>query len=86
MFPLISLATHHGESDPELMLWIKHLLDQIFGLGPWAVVLALGALMVGLPLAVAVAYLLQRKEKGFLPPIHSGDNSAGSDCGPQANA
>ncbi|HAL47838.1 MAG: hypothetical protein FI707_08655 [SAR202 cluster bacterium] len=63
--PLLSALAHHGEPvDPELMDWIRHQIDAIFGLGPGAIVLSLGALMVLAPLAVLAVYALQRARRG----------------------
>ena len=58
---LVSVAAHHGEAaDPRLLGWIKHLLDQIVGVGPWAVVAGLGFIVVAIPVAVVAIYLVQR--------------------------
>lgn len=65
MFPwpmfLLSGAAHHGEAaDPRLLGWIKHLLDQMVTVGPWAVVVGLGFVLAAIPLAVIAVYFLQR--------------------------
>ncbi len=58
---LWSLAAHHGEAaDPRLLGWIKHVLDQMIGLGPWTVVAGLGFIVVAIPVAVVAIYLIQR--------------------------
>ena len=60
MYPW-SIAVHHGEAaDPRLLGWIKHVLDQMFGLGPWTVVAGLGFFVVAIPVAVIAIYLFQR--------------------------
>ena len=58
---LLSALAHHGEPvDPQLMEWIRHQIDALLGLGPAAIVLSLGAVMVLAPLAVLAVYGLQR--------------------------
>ena len=58
---LWSMAAHHGEAaDPRLLGWIKHLLDQMIGLGPWTVVAGLGFIVVAIPVVVVAIYLIQR--------------------------
>ena len=53
---------HHGESaDPELLSWIKDVLDHIFGGGPWLAIGLLGAIVCIMPLAVILIYLTQRR-------------------------
>ena len=59
---LLSALAHHGEhADPTLMGWIKNLLDAVFGLGPWPVVLLLGLVIVLAPISVVVFYLLNSR-------------------------
>ena len=59
-----SLARHHGESvDPDLFERIKDLLDSVLGVGPWAIVVGLGVLILLMPLSVAVFYLAQRRRR-----------------------
>ena len=59
---LWSFAAHHGEAaDPRLLGWIKHVLDQMIGLGPWTAVAVLGFIVVAIPVAVAAVYLIQRR-------------------------
>lgn len=58
---LRSLLAHHGDAaDPRLLGWIKHALDQMFGLGPWTLVAGLGFTVVGMPVVVLAIYLIQR--------------------------
>ena len=58
------ILAHHGDAaDPELIHWIKERLDQLFGLGPWAVVVVMGLIIVSIPLFVVVVYLLQAKRR-----------------------
>ena len=65
MMLLLSALAHHGEPiDPELMDWIRHRIDAIFGLGAEAIVLLLGFLIVLAPIAVLAIYALQRRRQG----------------------
>ena len=41
--------------------WIKQVLDQMIGLGPWTVVAGLGLIVVAIPVAVVAVYLFQRR-------------------------
>ena len=62
---LMSLALHHGEAaDPELLQWIKDLMDQILGLGPWTIVAFVGLLIVAFPTALVLFYVLQNRRPG----------------------
>ena len=59
---LWSIASHHSEpADPALLHWIKDFLDSVFVIGPWLVVVLLGALIAAIPLAIMGFYLLQQK-------------------------
>ena len=58
---LLSVLAHHGEpGDPVLFDWIKHQIDSILGLGPGAIVIALGLVIVAIPLAIVIAFMAQR--------------------------
>jgi len=62
---LLSALAHHGEPiDPELMDWIRHQIDAIFGLAPEAIVLLLGFLIVLAPIVVLAVYARQRLLQG----------------------
>ena len=59
---------HHGDSAyPELMEWIKDRLDQILGLGPWAIVTLAALITVALPIGLVLLYLAQKRQTGFDP-------------------
>ena len=59
---LLSLALHHGDAaDPDLLVWIKDLLDQILGLGPWTIVVLVALLIVAFPVALILFYVLQNR-------------------------
>ena len=57
----LSIAAHHGEADPRLLAWIKDLLDQLIGLGPWTVVALIGSLILAMPIGLSVFYLVQQR-------------------------
>ncbi len=58
---LLSVLAHHSEpGDPVLLAWIRHQIDAIFGLGPAAIVIALGLVIVIIPVVVVVALLAWR--------------------------
>jgi hypothetical protein len=62
---LLSALTHHGEAaDPDLLHWIKGVLDQLVGAGPWLVVALLGLLVVAIPISIIVFYLAQQRRTG----------------------
>ena len=66
---LLSVATHHGEgADPDLLVWIKHRLDELFNLGPWTAVILLGAVIAAIPLAVAGLYWWQQRRAASPEP------------------
>ena len=62
MSVLMSVATHHGEAaDPDLLEWIKNLLDDIFNIGPWLAVAALAIIILLIPAAIITVFLIQRR-------------------------
>ena len=58
---ILSVMAHHGEADPRLLVWIKDLLDQLIGLGPWTVVALIGLLILAMPIGLSVFYLVQQR-------------------------
>ena len=63
---LLAVLVHQSEAGhPELLDWIKHQLDSIFGLGPVAVVILLGLIMLAIPAAVLLMYVNQRRGGGL---------------------
>ena len=62
---LLSALTHHGEAaDPALLHWIKRVLDQLVGMGPWPVVALLGVVVVAIPVSIVVFYFAQQRCTG----------------------
>ena len=58
---LLSALTHHGEpGDPVLLQWINDQIDAILGLGDFAMVAVLGAVIVALPVGILGFLALQR--------------------------
>ena len=63
MFLLSGLA-HHGEpGDPDLLVWIRDQIDAVLGLGATGMVIALGAVIVTVPLAIMAVFLVQRARR-----------------------
>jgi hypothetical protein len=59
---LLSTLKHHGEAaDPTLLHWIKGVLDQLVGTGPWLVVALLGVVVVAIPVSIVAFYLAQQR-------------------------
>jgi hypothetical protein len=65
---LLLVASHHGEADPALLEWIKGVLDHLIGVGPWPIVVALGLLILAIPVGVIGFYLAQQRRTGALTP------------------
>ena len=61
---LPSVLAHHSEAaDPELIEWIRHQIDALFGLGPATIVIVLGLVIVAIPLAIVGFYVAQRARR-----------------------
>ena len=61
---LQSIAAHHSEpADPDLLEWIKGLLDHIFNFGPWTIVIVLALLIALIPVAIMGVYLVQQRRQ-----------------------
>jgi len=57
----LSTPAHHSEpADPELLEWIIHQADALLAVGPVVMVVALGLVIVAIPVAVMTIYLVQR--------------------------
>ena len=63
--PVLSVAAHGGELDIHLLGWIKDLLDDILGLGDWAGVALIGAVILVIPVVLVALYLVQRKRGNY---------------------
>ena len=63
--PVLSVAAHGGELDIHLLGWIKDLLDDLLGLGDWAVVALIGAVILVIPVVLVALYLFQRKRGNY---------------------
>jgi hypothetical protein len=63
---LLSVLKHHGEAaDPDLLHWIKGVLDQLVGVGPWIAVALLGLLVVAIPASIVIFYLVRQRRSGL---------------------
>ena len=64
MVPILTVLLHHSEpADPTLLAWIRDRIDAILGLGPPAIVLILGALIVAFPVALGAWVVIQRRRQ-----------------------
>lgn len=61
MNPLAIPLHHEAPGDPTLMEWIKDRMDHVFGLGPEAMVVIFGLVVLAVPALILVAYALQRR-------------------------
>ena len=58
---LLSVLKHHSEpGDPVLIDWLLHLFHSVVNLGPLAIVIALGAIIVFIPVVIMAAFITQR--------------------------
>lgn len=58
---LLSVLGHHSEpGDPVLIDWMIHLFQSVINLGPLAIVIVLGVVIVAIPIAIMAAFLTQR--------------------------
>ena len=59
------ILLHQGDAtDPELIHWLKERMDEIFGVGPWAMVGATAAIVVAIPVAIMLFYFYQQRRGG----------------------
>ena len=59
------MLLHQGDAaDPELIHWLKDQMDQILGVGPWAMVAAMGAIVIAIPAVIGLFYLYQQRRGG----------------------
>ena len=58
---LLSVLGHHSEpGDPVLLDWMLHLFHSVVALGPMAIVIVLGIVIVAIPILIMAAFLTQR--------------------------
>lgn len=61
MHLLLSILGHHSEpGDPVLIDWLIHLFQSVVALGPLAIVIVLGVVIVAIPVLIMAAFLTQR--------------------------
>ncbi|MBQ11323.1 MAG: hypothetical protein CMJ45_07230 [Planctomyces sp.] len=62
---MLSVLRHHGEAaNPELLIWIKQLLDHILGSSEWIIVAVVAVALVTFPVGLILFYLSQlRRER-----------------------
>jgi hypothetical protein len=59
---LLASWSHHGEAaDPDLLEWIRGVLDHVLGVGPWAGAALMGLLILAIPAGTVVLYLIQQR-------------------------
>ncbi len=57
---ILTVPGHHGEAaDPELLAWIKQLLDQVLGSADWVVVAVVGLALMAFPIGIVLFYITQ---------------------------
>jgi len=61
----LSIVAHGGELNIHLLGWIKDLVDDLLGLGDWAVVALIGAVILVIPVVLVALYLSQRKRGNY---------------------
>ena len=59
--PVAFLAHHSEPGDPDLLLWIRHQIDAVLGLGPLSIVVLLGIVVLAIPVGIAVLFVLNRR-------------------------
>ncbi len=58
---LLNILGHHSEpGDPVLLDWLLHLINGVVNLGPLAFVIAIGTVIVIIPILIMAAFLSQR--------------------------
>ncbi len=62
---LLSVLGHHSEpGDPVLIDWLIHLFQSVVSLGPMAIVIMLGIVIVAIPVVIMAAFITQRAKYG----------------------
>ncbi len=58
----LSVPGHHGDAaDPELLAWIKQLLDHVLGSSAWVIIAVVGLALVAFPVGLILFYLTQQR-------------------------
>ena len=58
---LLNVLAHHSEpGDPVLIDWMLHLFYSVVNLGPLAIVIVIGFIIVAIPILIMAAFLSQR--------------------------
>ena len=58
---LLNILGHHSEpGDPVLIDWMLHLFYSVVNLGPLAIVIIIGVVIVAIPILIMAAFLSQR--------------------------
>lgn len=58
---LLSVLGHHSEpGDPVLIAWLIHLFHSVVNLGPLAIVIVLGVVIVAIPVTIMAAFITHR--------------------------
>ena len=58
---LLNVLAHHSEpGDPVLIDWMLHLFYSVVNLGPLAIVILIGVVIVAIPILIMAAFLSQR--------------------------
>ncbi len=59
---ILSVPGHHGEAaDPELLAWIKQLLDHVLGSAVWVIAVMVGLALVAFPIGLVLFYIRQMR-------------------------
>ncbi len=76
---LLSVILHNGAADPGLLLWIKDFLDHLIGFGQWTAVVAIGALLLAMPMGLVCLFVVQHRhgKAGSLRPVPDIHNPSG---------
>lgn len=76
---LLSVILHNGAADPGLLLWIKEFLDHLIGFGPWTAVVAIGVMLLAMPMGLVSLFVVQQRrgKSGFPSPAPDSHNTSG---------
>jgi len=59
---ILSVPGHHGEAaNPEMLAWIKQLLDHALGSAAWVIIAVVGVALVAFPVGLILFYLTQQR-------------------------